>query len=253
MTNDVVAIIQARMGSSRLPGKVILPFQGSSVIARVIAQVRHSTKISRIVVATTLDSSDDTLVDHLKHLDVPVFRGSANDVLDRYYQCAKWIAARTVVRITADCPLIDPAIIDAVIDLFASRNVMYASNIEPPTFPDGLDVEVFTREALERSWAEATLPSEREHVTQYIRKHPDLFPRCTLTSPLNLNHLRWTLDEPMDYDFLGLLSRELPVNPAPVSMEMVLKALERIPQAANLNAHITRNEGLLKSLAEDPK
>ncbi|MEY4669667.1 MAG: hypothetical protein RL518_2366 [Pseudomonadota bacterium] len=251
MTTDTVAIIQARMGSSRLPGKVLLPLRGQRVIDHVVDQVRHSKHISCVVVATTTHSSDDLLVEHLEQREVAVFRGSERDVLDRFYQCARSVGARTIVRITADCPLIDPSIIDLVIARFMKEKVMYASNVEPPTFPDGLDVEVFSFEALECSWREATLPSEREHVTQFIRKHPERFPRAGIESPIPLAHLRWTLDEPADYTWLSQIVNALPVGLSPVSLSVTLDAVKSLPESLAHNSHIRRNEGLLKSLAED--
>jgi spore coat polysaccharide biosynthesis protein SpsF len=251
MKTDVTAIIQARMGSSRLPGKVLMPLAGLPVIDRVIAQAQYSSRISGIVVATTTSPSDDPLVEHLQNRNIRFFRGSETDVLDRYYQCAKCIGANNVARITADCPLIDPQVIDQVIDLFDSSKVMYASNVEPATFPDGLDVEVFSFEALEWSWREAKLASEREHVTQYIRKHPELFSRGSLESPTRLDHFRWTLDQEEDYQFLNKIFNLLPSTDAPVHYESVINALARTPETYELNGHIQRNEGLKKSLAED--
>jgi spore coat polysaccharide biosynthesis protein SpsF len=252
MRADVTAIIQARMGSSRLPGKVLMPLAGLAVIDRVVAQLQYSRRLSGIVVATTTSPSDDPLVEHVRKRNIRFFRGSEDDVLDRYYQCAACIGANNIARITADCPLIDPQVVDATIELFEKSQVMYASNIEPATFPDGLDVEVFSYEALEWSWREAKLPSEREHVTQYIRKHPELFSRVTLESPVPLEQLRWTLDQVEDYNFLSEVFDALPSRDAPVLMEQVLRALRYMPDLQRSNDHIERNLGLKKSLAEDP-
>jgi spore coat polysaccharide biosynthesis protein SpsF (cytidylyltransferase family) len=251
MPTEVVAIIQARMGSSRLPGKVLLPLLGSTVIDRVITQVRASRRVTDVVVATTTQGSDDPLVEYLERRNVPVFRGAESDVLDRFYQCATRIGARNVARITADCPFVDPMVIDAIIDRFEQERVAYASNVENPTFPDGLDVEVFTYEALKQAWIEAALPSEREHVTPYIRNHPKLFSRVGLEHSVRLDHLRWTLDQQEDYDFLTFVSQQLPQSRSVISMGMILEVIQQAPHAQELNAHIQRNEGLLKSLRED--
>ncbi len=253
MITDVTAIIQARMGSTRLPGKVLMPLAGLAVIDRVVAQLQYSSRLSGIVVATTTSLSDDQLVEHLKMRNVRFFRGSEVDVLDRYYQCARCIGAKNIARITADCPIIDPHIVDAVIELFEKSQVMYASNVEPATFPDGLDVEVFSFEALEWSWRQAKLASEREHVTQYIRKHPELFTRETLRSPVALEQLRWTLDHLEDYNFLSRLFEILPHSSAPVLLEEVLQALCDMPVVKEINANIERNQGLTKSIAEDQR
>lgn len=253
MSADVTVIVQARLGSSRLPGKVLMPLGGIPVIDRVLQQLSFSHRASKIIVATTLSSKDDPLVEHLNSRGVPCFRGSEHDVLDRYYQCARSCGAYVIARITADCPLIDPYVLDQVIESFKRERVMYASNVEPATFPDGLDVEVLSFEALEWSWMEARLPSEREHVTQFVRKHPEWFPRITLESMTPLDHHRWTLDELSDHRFLSDLVRELPVTNGPVTMEMVLSTIERLPGIANANAHIPRNEGLVKSISNDPR
>jgi spore coat polysaccharide biosynthesis protein SpsF len=251
MKTDVTAIIQARMGSSRLPGKVLMILGGLAVIDHVVAQLQYSCRLSGIVVATTTSPSDDLLVEHLRARNIRFFRGSESDVLDRFYKCASCIGAKNIARITADCPLIDPQVVDATIELFERNQVMYASNIEPASFPDGLDVEVFSHEALEWSWREAAFSSEREHVTQYIRKHPELFSRAALESSVALSHLRWTLDRLEDYSFLTRVFEALPRRDGPVLMEQVLQVLQSMPEIESLNGHIDRNEGLRKSIAED--
>lgn len=251
MRTDVTAIIQARMGSSRLPGKVMMPLGGLTVIERVVAQLEYSCHLSGIVVATTTSPVDDPLVEHIQKRNIRFFRGSERDVLDRYYQCATCIGAKNIARITADCPLIDPQVVDATIELFEGSQVMYASNVEPATFPNGLDIEVFSFEALEWSWREAKLPSEREHVTQYIRKNPELFSRVTLHSAISLEQMRWTLDQIEDYKFLSRVFEELPHRKTPILMEDVLQVLRKMPEVQELNSHIERNQGLKKSLAED--
>lgn len=253
MKTDVTVIVQARVGSTRLPGKVLMPLGDSLVIDQVLDQVSYSQLASHVIVATSTSPADDRLVEHLRARNTPYFRGSENDVLDRYYQCARMLGATTIVRVTADCPLIDPSVLDQVIRSFEESSVMYASNVMPETFPDGLDVEVFSFEALEWSWNEAVLPSEREHVTQFIRKHPEWFSHSTVESPIRMDHLRWTLDEPADYRFLCDLMAKLPRKRGPISMEMVLATLQEFPDLVDINVHIKRNEGLMKSLLSDPR
>jgi spore coat polysaccharide biosynthesis protein SpsF (cytidylyltransferase family) len=253
MSIDVVAIVQARLGSSRLPGKVLMSLAGIPVIDRVISQLQYSSRLSGIVVATTEKPEDDRLVEHLCQRNVRFFRGSELDVLDRYYQCALCIGANSIVRVTADCPFIDPSVVDQVVDLYERSQAMYASNIEPETFPDGLDVEVFSFEALEWSWRESSAASDREHVTQFIRRHSDWFSRANLESPVKLDDLRWTLDEPADYQFLDQVARQFSAKLGPVSINEILEILQRYPELTAVNAGIQRNEGLIKSLAKEAR
>ena len=169
-------IIQARMGSKRLPGKVMMRVDKQNPsIFYTLNQLKFCKKINEIVVATSTNKEDDMLVDYLEKNKINIFRGKFDDVLDRYYQCAKEKHYDNIIRITADCPLIDPVIVDSVIDKFEKSKVDYTSNVHPRTFPDGYDVEVFSFTAIENAWKNATLPSEREHVTPYIWKNPEKF------------------------------------------------------------------------------
>jgi spore coat polysaccharide biosynthesis protein SpsF (cytidylyltransferase family) len=170
-------------------------------------------------------------------------------VLERYYRAAFQQQANQVVRITADCPLIDPQVIDLVIDAFMETEHAYVSNINPPTYPDGLDTEVFSFTALEQAWRDAKLRSEREHVTLYIRNHPELFSLGNVAHHRDLSGLRWVVDEACDLEFTRAIYAKL--GDAPFVMANVLRLLEEEPQLAKINANITRNEGLLKSLLED--
>lgn len=194
-----LAVVQVRMGSSRFPGKVlkeVLP--GRSLIGFLLARLSRSTELDRIVVATTDQAIDDVLAEHVAALGYAVFRGSEKDVLDRYYRAALVHAPQVVVRITGDCPLIDAALVDQVIRARTQHSSDYASNITPPTYPDGLDVEVFTFRALETAWREATKPHEREHVTPYLRES-GVFDRFNLANATDESVGRWTVDEPADY------------------------------------------------------
>src|SRR5215470_15506655 len=167
--HPVVAIIQARMGSTRLPGKVLLDIAGQPMLGRVISRVCRAKTIEQIVVATSTAAADDAVSAFCAERGIVCFRGSETDVLDRYYQAARLVQAKTIVRITADCPLLDPEVIDLTVSRFLEGGWDYISNVNPPTFPDGLDTEVFSFAALERAWREATSVTHREHVTPYLR------------------------------------------------------------------------------------
>ena len=164
----VVAIIQARMGSTRLPKKVLMPIGNVTMLARVVRRVQQATLVDQAVVATTTQSADDLIVAECERLEIPFFRGSEDDVLDRYYQTALNFKADVVVRITSDCPLIEPEIIDEVIESFLHEKVDYANNFQVRTFPHGLDTEVMAFAALEKAWYEATELYERVHVTPFL-------------------------------------------------------------------------------------
>ena len=169
-------IIQARMGSSRLPGKVLMKSgNGMPLLYHVINQLRYCSKVKNLVIATTTNQEDDSIEKFANDNSVNIFRGKEKDVLDRYFQCAKKYSFSTIVRITSDCPLIDPQIVDKVIERFFSGNYDYATNTLIRTFPIGTDVEVFSFSVLETAWKNAQLPSEREHVTPYIYNHPEIF------------------------------------------------------------------------------
>ena len=247
---NVVAIIQARMSSSRLPGKVLMPLAGTPVLAHVVRRIRRCKTIHRVVVATSTDPSDDAIDAWCQLEAVACHRGSLHDVLDRYQQTAVATKADAIVRITADCPAVDPVIVDAVVrDFLAGSYDCYSLGGE---FPDGLDCTVFAASALARAWREAILPSEREHVGPYIEKHPEWFHVGALLRFSGQQHHRWTLDEPRDFDFLqavfGHLHRE---GQPPFSADDVLALLQREPELIRLNSQIVRNEGYLKSLAAD--
>ena len=247
----ILAILQARMGSSRLPGKVLKPLLGRPMLLRQIERVRQSRRIDKLCIATTIEPGDDTLEDLCRQEGIDCFRGSENDVLDRFYQAARSRSPQSVVRLTADCPLIDPQVIDEVVDCHTAGNFDYTSNIEPPTFPDGLDVEVLTSSTLRRTWTEARLPSEREHVTPYIRKHPALFRQGIIRAVEDLSRYRWTVDQEEDFRLVTAIFEELfPKNPS-FSYREVLHWLKEHPEVTALNAGISRNEGLGRSMARD--
>ena len=169
MDINVLAIVQARMGSTRLPGKVLKKINGKPLIEILLHRLSSSKKIDKIILATSKDQMNDSLTDTVKKLDFEVFRGSEDDVLKRYYEAAKFFKPQVVVRITGDCPIIDPQLVDNIIRQYYEHDVDYTSNTDPPTYPDGLDTEVFSFTALETAHKQATRPYEREHVTPFIR------------------------------------------------------------------------------------
>jgi spore coat polysaccharide biosynthesis protein SpsF len=201
----VYAIIQARVGSSRLYGKVLMELNGKSILLNVIQRVKSSHLVDEVMVVTTDLKEDFRIVEECKVHGIKCFQGSETDVLDRFYQASKWTGMTerdTIVRITADCPFMDSKVIDLVISFYLSEHVDYASNVDPPTFPDGLDVEVFRYNALVKAWNEASLFSEREHVTPYIRKNSRIFRSANLECKEDLSMYRFTVDEPEDYEFV---------------------------------------------------
>lgn len=247
----VIALLQARTSSTRLPGKVLKPLLGEPMILRQIERLRRVRNIDRLMVVTSDSPSDDALAACCVGAGVEVFRGSLDDVLDRFYSAVKEIRPEHVVRLTADCPLTDPEVIDAVIDFYRSGDYDYASNVLQPTFPDGLDIEVFRFSVLEAIAREATLPSQREHVTSFIYQHPERFRLGGFTYGKDLSSLRWTVDEPSDLMFVeaiyGALYHDNPV----FAMADVLQLLAQQPQLMEINSGQVRNAGYLKSLVQD--
>ncbi|HWR29825.1 MAG TPA: aldo/keto reductase [Negativicutes bacterium] len=250
----IIAIIQARMGSSRLPGKVLLDLAGRPVLWHGVERVRRARSIDRVMVATTDQPGDEPIRQFCREKGIPCFAGSETDVLDRYYQAAIAGGAGEsdgIARITADCPLIDPDVIDQVVEIFLTISADYVSNVQPPTFPDGLDVEVFKFSSLRQAHREARLLSEREHVTPYLRNQPEKFSQRNVTNGQDLSSLRWTLDEPADYALLQRIVTELDVHKPDFHMSDVLQILSAHPEWAELNCSFARNEGYLKSLRQD--
>lgn len=246
-----IAFVQARMGSTRLPGKVLLDLAGKPVAQRVLERVARA-RVDQVALLTTALPEDDALAAAAHGWGYLVSRGSAEDVLDRFYQAAQLWQPQRIVRITADCPVIDPAVIDRVLEAQAAGPDYCSSGIGE-TFPDGQDAEVFTRQALEQAWRAATLPSQREHVTPYIREHPELFRVAAVTSGQQLGAKRWTLDTPEDYAFLKALYAGLRAHGEFFGMQQALDYLAQHPELERINGQIQRNEGYLKSLREDEK
>ncbi len=246
-------IIQARSGSTRLPGKVLLNLGGKTVLERVVERVRASKLVNGVVVATTLGKDDDAIEALCVKAGVDLFRGSEDDVLDRFYKTAQKYQIEHIVRITADCPLMDAEVIDAVVALHLKEGSDYTSNTIVETYPDGEDVEVFSFEALKRAWAEASLRSEREHVTPYLKKNQALFKVVNLKCETDLSAHRWTLDEGADYVFIKNVYAALDGGKAYFGMKTILAFLAAHPEVAGMNKGIVRNEGYAKSLKEDAR
>lgn len=196
------AIVQARMGSNRLPNKVLLLADGKPLLMHQIERIRHSKGIHRIIIATTIEKRDDAIVEFCEQSNITYFRGSELDVLDRFYHCAIKFNLKTVVRMTGDDPLQEPEVVDKVIEAFLNNKCDYASNTIKPTYPDGFDVEVFTIEALEKAWRKATLPHDREHVTSYILNNQNEFKCLNVADSVDRSWMNWALDTNKDYLFI---------------------------------------------------
>ncbi|MBL8013210.1 MAG: glycosyltransferase family protein [Candidatus Omnitrophica bacterium] len=248
---NIIALIQARTGARRLPNKVLLPLGGKTVLECVMERVSRSQLVDEVAVVTTVAKDDLKIIERVSRNNVRVLCGSENDVLDRYYQAARLLEAKHIVRITADCPLIDPALMDHVISAYLDQQAHYCSNALTQTFPDGLDVEVFSFEALKRAWQNAKLPSEREHVTPYIRTHKRMFKVVSIESSRMLGQHRWTLDEKNDYEFIKKIYQALYAKKPQFGFEDVLLYLKKNPSLLEINSGIVRNEGYAKSLKDD--
>jgi glutamate-1-semialdehyde 2,1-aminomutase len=236
-----VAIVQARMGSTRLPDKVMKRICGVPMIELLLARLAKSQRIDQIVLATSTDERNIVLVEHVQSLGYTCVSGSETDVLQRYLVAARQVQADVIVRITGDCPLIDPDLVDQVIEDYQSKNIDYLTNTAPATYPDGLDVEVFSLQALERAGLESQDPFDREHVTPYLRK-PGLFKTSTLTNGEDLSGLRWTVDEPADFEVVSQVFGHFAPN-IHFSWTQVLQLQGSQPEIFAANHNIIRNEG----------
>jgi spore coat polysaccharide biosynthesis protein SpsF (cytidylyltransferase family) len=235
----IVAIVQARMGSWRLPQKVLKDLGGATVLDRVLRRLGRARLVDQILVATTLAPQDTVIVDHCERGGACVFRGSEEDVLDRYYRAAEHLQAGVVVRITSDCPLIDPEVTDATIQAFLDHHADYASNVRVRTYPRGLDAEVMTVNALERAWREACQPHQREHVTPYISENPGEFKLRGIENDTDCSRHRWTLDTPEDLEFLQAVYARFGGRDD-FGWREVLELVETDPSMADINRHIAR-------------
>jgi spore coat polysaccharide biosynthesis protein SpsF (cytidylyltransferase family) len=239
-----LAFIQARMSSTRFPGKVLQPIQGLASIVYMARRASMARLLDGVVVLTSTTSSDDPLAECVQAAGIPLFRGDLDDVLKRFVDAARHYDAQEIVRLTGDCPLIDPAIIDAVITARRNAAVDYSSNIDPPTFPDGLDVECCTRAALEHAGKAALRRGEREHVTLWMRSDEAGLSRTNVRAIANLSHVRLTVDYPDDLEVVRRIVAEAATG-APDLFD-ILRILSGQPDILTLNAH-SRNEALALS------
>ena len=238
------------MGSTRLPGKAMLNVENDkTVLYFVIKQLQSCKLVDKIIVATTTLEDDNKIANFSEDSGIDCFRGSSDDVLDRYYHCAKKFQINTIVRITSDCPLIDPQIVDQAIRKYQSEDYDYVTNTLSRSYPIGTDVEIFSFEILEKTWQKAILPSEREHVTLFIRNKKLNFKLGNLKNSKNLDHLRWTLDRVEDLNLIRKIV--VKINKNPILMNDILNLFSLEPELIKINEHITQNEGMLKSLKKD--
>ncbi len=239
-------IVQARMGSSRLPGKTLLKLGKTTILNYVIDQIQFSKKIEKFVIATTYKDEDKKICDYAKKLKITCFRGNSSDVLTRYYKCAKKFSFTTIIRITADNPLIDPQIIDKMIAYFYSSGVDVLTNALSRTFPYGTEVEIFSFKALENAWKNAKKSDEHEHVTAYFYNHPEKFKIISLKNKENLSKFRWTLDEISDYNLIKKIV--LKIKHQPILMPHILKLLSNSSNLPKSNQSVTHNEIMHKKI-----
>jgi spore coat polysaccharide biosynthesis protein SpsF (cytidylyltransferase family) len=240
-----VAIIQADVRSNRLPGKLLASIVEQPLLGHVIDRVRQARLIDQTAIATSTHPADDVIAEFCRQKRICCVRGSETDLLDRYHQAADSLEADAVVRIRSDCPLIDPAIIDAVIAPFHNGAIDYASNVVPSTFPAGLDTEIFSVRALDSAWTAARIPSEREQVTPFLRNHPEMFPALNVRHHEDLSALRWTVETLEDLAFVRAVFHAL--GKACFTLDDVCRLLTDSPRLHLINGGTARNEGSLRS------
>jgi len=249
----VAAIIQARMESTRLPGKVLKDVLGKPLLELLIERLKACQTIDEVIIATSVNPADDPIEKLAQKISVKYFRGSEEDVLDRYYQTAKKFKVDYIVRITADCPLVDPQIVDEVVQVFLKSQTTaepldYAANVLKPTYPDGIDVEVFSFKMLNKLQESSTQKYQREHVCTYMAEHPEEFRIKNIPYHKDLSMHRWTIDNPEDYELIKAIFEGLYPKKKIFYMDDILKFLDEHPGLRNLNAHLVRNAGFISSL-----
>lgn len=251
MNKKIVAVVQARLGSTRLPNKILRKLNGITLLEFLIQRLKRSKSISKIVIATTDKKTDDVLAGYAKKLGVGCFRGSEEDVLDRTYNAARQHGADVIVRITSDCPLNDPALIDSMVDEFLHADLDYLCNRKPPTYPDGFDIEVFSFKSLEKAWEEAKFRFEREHVTPYISEHEDIFRVKSISYPKDYSHLRLTVDYEEDFELVKQVYEALYGKNPMFTLEDILDFLNKNPALLKINAHYVRDEKYQRGKREE--
>lgn len=247
----IAAFIQARVSSTRFPGKVLKPILGKAMLELEVERVRACRSIDQVVIVTSILPEDQQIVELGKRIGVDVFCGSLENVLDRFYQAAVMFKPSHIVRLTGDCPLIDAQVVDDMVRLYLEKKCDYGTNCTPPTYPDGLDAEVFTFQALKEAYEEAVLPSHLEHVTLFMESQPERFKAVNLAHDKDISGLRWTVDEPEDFEFVKNVFERLYPSNTQFNMGDVLALLKARPELVELNQRFIRNEGLLKSQEKD--
>ena len=237
----LTAIIQARLGSTRFPGKILADICGKPLIWHVVERLRWSKSVVEIVLATTINKGDDDLFKWAQDNQIKVFRGSEDDVLARYYHAACEFSASEILRVTADDPFKDPDIIDNVYDLFQRNQLDFAYNNKPPTFPEGLDTEIFSFSAIRKAFNESADPYEREHVTQYFYRHPELFRQNNYSFSQDLSHLRWTIDNPEDFQMVTEIYNSLYKDGEIFKFQDILKLIAVKPYLSEINKNVMRS------------
>ncbi len=243
----IVAILQARMSSTRLPGKVLKTILGRPMLELQIERIQRSKTLDQIVVATSSEPEDSVLVTLCQKLGVAYYTGSLTNLLDRFYHAARCYGADHIVRLTGDCPLIDPESVDALVNFYFNEQCDYASNCRPPTLPDGIDAEIFSFHTLETAWKEATDPFELEHVVPFIIRRTDRFRIVNLEYSEDLSHLRWTVDEPEDFELITRIYDALYPNKPDFLTKDIIRLFRKQPELRKINANHKRNEGMWKA------
>ena len=243
-------IIQARMSSTRLPGKVLMKIENEkTVLEFVLNQCKESKLLDRMIIATTNKIDDQEIVKVVKKLGFDYFCGNESDVLDRYYKCAKKFKSKHIMRITSDCPLIDPTVIDKVIKKYQSGKFDYVSTSPPQTFPWGISVEIFSFKALKNIWKNAKIPSEREHVTPYFYKNPNKFKIFVVKNKIQLTNIRISVDRKNDLTLVRKVISKIKIRP--ILLKSILKLSKSNPDLFKINKSNIPNEGYLNSLKLD--
>ena len=248
----IAAIIQARMGASRFPDKVMKIIVGKPMLWHQINRLRKSELIEKLIIATTDKIQDRIIIDFAKENNILYFAGDEEDVLNRFYYSAKKFKVETIVRITGDCPLIDPSLVDMLINFYIDNKNQYDIVNNGTTYPDGvLETEVFSFNILKKTWKNAKLSSEREHVTSYIWKNPEMFRQATVENSKDLSYLRLVVDDEKDFKLVKIIFKNLYKEDGMFYFEDIVRFLNQNPELILLNNNTIRNEGYLKSISKD--
>lgn len=238
----VIAIIQARMGSSRLPGKVLKQVNGKALLLHQVNRLKNCQKIHQIVIATTIKSEDDQIVELCKNNNIDFFRGSEDDVLERYYETWKSFGGDVIVRLTSDCPLIEPNVVDATIQYYLDNKFDYISNTIERTFPRGLDTEVFSSEVLDVAFNNATLIRDREHVTAYLYTHPEIFNIGLYKDESDYSFYRLTVDTEEDFQVIKNIYEAYKGKEEKLNYSAIITLMKDNPNWKKINEHIEQKK-----------